>query len=58
MLPLGVPIIIKALTITLTSLMVIWFIYRWLIAPSNLMRVVFGMRKKQRYSDIRLKAEE
>lgn len=57
-LPLGFPIIVKALTITLTSLMAIWFIYRWLIAPANLMRVVFGMRKKQRNSDIRLKAEE
>ncbi len=45
-LALGIPIITKALAIIFASLILIWFIYRWLIVPTNLMRVAFGMRKK------------
>lgn len=45
-LPLGMPLITKAFAIIVTSLMVIWVIYQWLVAPVNVMRVIFGMQKK------------
>lgn len=42
------PILLKALLIILISLMIVWSVYRFLIVPFNAMRLIFGMKKKER----------
>jgi len=42
------PILLKALLIILISLTIIWSVYRFLIVPFNAMRLIFGMKKKEK----------
>lgn len=42
------PILLKALLIILISLMIVWSVYRFLIVPFNAMRLIFGMKKKEK----------
>lgn len=46
------PVLLKAMLIILLSLMVIWTVYRFLIVPFNAMRLMFGMKRKEKEPEI------
>lgn len=45
---LHVSILLKALLITLSTLCIVWAVYRFLILPFNAARVIFGLKKKDK----------
>lgn len=42
------PVFLKAALIILISLTIVWSVYRFLIVPFNAMRLIFGMKKKEK----------
>lgn len=45
---LQLPLLLKAMLIILISLTIVWSVYRILIVPFNAMRLIFGMKKKEK----------
>lgn len=45
---LQVPILLKALIISILTLAVVWAVYRFLILPFNAARLLFGLKKKEK----------
>lgn len=44
---LQVPILLKALIISILTLFMVWVVYRFLILPFNATRLLFGLKKKE-----------
>lgn len=45
---LQVPVLLKALIISILTLVVVWAVYRFMILPFNAARLLFGLKKKEK----------